>query len=88
MSKRTVVPPVATQPIVNTRFTMEEAFRNWTLLVTSLGVPVIGEGSPEGVVDAPQFALYLDSLAIVPPMQYRKMITQIGGNTKLGWLPV
>lgn len=77
----------AAQPIVREDRTMEQAFRDQ---MTRLGnnLPIIGTGSPEGVVDAPQFTLYINRIGTAGAIEYRKMLTDIAGNTKLGWLAV
>ena len=66
---------------------MTEQFRAWTVLVTQY-LPIIGTGSPEGVVDARQYSLYLDSTGAAGAIEYRKMQTDIGGDTKKGWVLV
>jgi len=48
------------QPIVDANGTMTQPFRQFTQDAT-LGIPIVGSGSPEGVVEARQYSLYLDS---------------------------
>ncbi len=75
----------AGQPIVDSSGKMSQAFRSYTL-EASLSIPIVGTGSPEGVVEARQFQLYLDSTGASGAIEYRKMISEIGGNRKLGWI--
>ena len=75
----------SSNPITLDNFTMSDEFRTWTLLVSN-SLPIVGEGSPEGVVNAPQFSLYLNSLGITGTIQYRKMLTNIGGDKSQGWV--
>lgn len=51
-------------------------------------LPIIGSGSPEGVVEARQFSLYIDKDGTAGNIEYRKMKTDIAGDTKKGWVKV
>ena len=51
-------------------------------------LPIVGEGSPEGVVIAPQYASYIDSNAGAGDVEYRKLLAEIGGDTTQGWVKV
>jgi len=75
------------QPIVNPQGTMEQPFRQWTQDV-SLAIPIIGSGSPEGVVEARQYSIYLDTAGSAGSIQYRKMLPEIGGDRTKGWVLV
>ena len=77
----------AAQPIVGQNGTMEQPFRTWANTVTA-NLPVIGSGSPEGVVDAPQFAVYIDSTGVSGALQYIKLQPDIAGDTTMGWVAV
>jgi len=48
----------------------------------------VGTGSPEGVIEAAQYSLYLDSSGGASAIQYRKMQPQIGGDRTKGWILV
>jgi hypothetical protein len=76
---------VASRPIILDDGTMTQEFRNWTL-DASLSIPIIGTGSPEGVVDARQYSLYLDQTGAAGNVAYRKMQPDIGGDRLLGWI--
>lgn len=69
-------------PIVNADGTMTEVFRQWAQQV-GLSIPITGSGSPEGSIEALQFQLYIDT---VGNAQYRKMLPNIAGDTKQGWV--
>jgi len=75
------------QPIIGNDGTMEQAFRQWTQ-DASLSIPIVGSGSPEGVVEARQYSLYLDSAGSAGSIQYRKMQPDIGGDRTRGWVAV
>tara|TARA_R110001632_G_scaffold65869_1_gene155809 strand:- start:1623 stop:1874 length:252 start_codon:yes stop_codon:yes gene_type:complete len=75
------------QPIVEDNLTMSQAFRQFTQ-EASLSIPIVGTGTPEGVVEAVQYSLYLDSSGGAGAIQYRKMLPNIGGNKKQGWILV
>lgn len=74
----------AGQPIVEDDGTMAQAFRTWALQVSN-NLLIVGTGSPEGVVEAPQYSLYLDEAVPLTPVQYRKMLPESGGDRKNGW---
>jgi len=75
------------QPIVDENGTMAQAFRQFTQ-DASLSIPIVGSGSPEGVIEAAQYSLYLDSGGGASAIQYRKMQPQIGGDRTKGWILV
>jgi len=74
-------------PIVTEGGTMEREFLDWTLEVIKW-VPLLGTGSPEAVVTAPQYSLYIDTNGVAGTIEYRKMLAEIGGDTSKGWLLV
>lgn len=75
----------AGQPIVESNGTMSQAFRQFTQ-EASLSIPIVGSGSPEGVVEAVQYSLYLDESGAAGSVQYRKMLPSVGGDRKKGWI--
>ena len=75
------------QPIVQDDGTMAQSFRQFTQ-DASLSIPIVGSGSPEGVIEAAQYSLYLDSSGGASAIQYRKMQPQIGGDRTKGWVLV
>jgi len=75
------------QPIVDENGTMAQAFRQFTQ-DASLSIPIVGAGSPEAVIEAAQYSLYLDSSGGASAIQYRKMQPEIGGDRKKGWVLV
>lgn len=75
------------QPIVDDSGKMAQAFRTWTL-DASLSIPIVGTGSPEGLVAARQFQLYIDSTGSAGSIEYRKMLAEIGGDRTQGWILV
>jgi hypothetical protein len=77
----------AANAITEENLTMTQAFRRFMLQVDN-NLPILGTGSPEGVVEAPQFSLYIDSLGTTGTIEYRKMQTDIAGNRKQGWVLV
>lgn len=77
----------AAQPIVSADGTMEQPFRQFTQ-DASLSIPIIGTGSPEGVVEARQYSLYIDSTGSTGSIEYRKMQPSIAGDTSKGWIAV
>ena len=71
------------QPIVDENGTMAQAFRQFTQ-DASLSIPIVGAGSPEAVIEAAQYSLYLDSRGGASAIQYRKMQPEIGGDRTKG----
>ena len=77
----------AAQPIIEADGTMSQVFRSWSIAVTN-AMPMVGTGSPEGVIEALQYSLYIDEAIPLTPVQYRKMLPEIGGNRRLGWAAI
>lgn len=75
------------QPIVENNGTMSQAFRQFTQ-EASLSIPIVGTGSPEGVIEAVQFSLYIDKTGTAGAIQYRKMQPSIAGDKTKGWIAV
>ena len=77
----------ASQPIIVEDRTMSAPFRDEMNRLDRLK-PLTGAGSPEGVVEAPQFSVYLDTTGGAGSIEYRKMQTEIAGDRKKGWVGV
>lgn len=77
----------AAQPIVQPDGTMAQPFRQFTQ-DASLSIPIVGSGSPEGVVEARQYSLYINSIGTTGSIEYRKMQPEIGGDVTKGWVAV
>ncbi len=75
------------QPIVDPDGTMAQPFRQFTQ-EASLSIPITGTGSPEGVVEAVQFSLYLDTSGSAGSIAYRKMQPDVAGDRTKGWIAV
>jgi len=75
------------QAIVDEDGTMAQAFRQFTQ-DASLSIPIVGVGTPEGVIEAAQYSLYLDSSGGASAIQYRKMQPKIGNDRTKGWVLV
>jgi len=79
--------PDSERPAVNPDGTMSVQFRNWAKNVTDQGV-IVGEGSPEGVVQALLTAQYMDSTGSTGSVLYIKLVNDILGDTTKGWILV
>ncbi len=77
----------AGQPIIEDDGTMAQLFRLFMLQVGK-NIPIVATGSPEGVVEALQYTLYIDETTPTAPVQYRKMIPEITGDRSKGWVLV
>ena len=71
-------------PLVDAQGYASDAFREWATRV-SRSVPIVGTGSPEGVVDAAQYSWYIDETTPSTPVVYVKMQTAIAGDPLQGW---
>lgn len=49
---------------------------------------IIGQGSPEGVIQSRQGAQYMDETASTGSILYIKKLSDIGGDKSLGWVLV
>jgi len=74
-------------PIVTDNKAASDPFRLWMAGV-DLGTPITGSGSPEGVVQARQFQLYINTTGTTGTLLYIKMQPDIGGDRKQGWVAV
>lgn len=66
---------------------MQQAFRSEINELIRF-LPIVGAGTPEGVIDAVQYSLYIRTDGVSGTIQYRKMLPQIGSDTKKGWVAV
>lgn len=88
MTIQSIVPVNANEPIVENNKTMTQRYRTWLLQVNAT-LPILGEGSPEGNVDAPLYSLYIDTTSTTSgAIDYRKMLSDIAGDTKQGWIAI
>jgi hypothetical protein len=74
-----------TQSIVDENGQPGQVFREWALRVAN-DMVIVGTGTPEGAVEAAQYTLYIDETDPAIPVSYRKMIPEIGGDRKTGWI--
>ncbi|MES1988764.1 MAG: hypothetical protein V4440_12190 [Pseudomonadota bacterium] len=49
---------------------------------------IVGTGSPEGVVEALEAQEYMDRTGLPGAVKYVKQLPDIGGNRKMGWVPI
>jgi hypothetical protein len=66
---------------------MAQVFRTWTQQVSLLSI-ITGSGSPEGVVNAPQTSLYMNTAGTAGSILYIKRDTAIAGDPTQGWILV
>lgn len=72
-------------PLVEADRAPSQPFRQWEQRVSKT-VPIVGTGTPEGVVEAPQYSIYIDETTPTAPTVYRKMLADIGGDRSKGWI--
>lgn len=80
-----VVSPSPLQAVVNKIGIMTQAFSTWAQQVTR-AVPLIGTGSPEGVVEATQGQTYMDDAGVAGSIWYVKRNADIAGDRSQGWV--
>ena len=80
-----ITPPNPGQNPLDISGKMTPVFIAWTQQITDLDF-LVGAGSPEGVIAATQYKLYLDSTGTTGSIQWRKMLPNIAGNVKMGWV--
>ena len=81
------IAPQQNQAIVDRVGFMTSRFRAWTQQLTR-AVPLRGTGSPEGVVEAAEDRLYVDSAGAAGNILYVKRDADIGGDRSQGWILV
>lgn len=74
----------AANAIIEEDRTPSQVFRAWAGGVSN-SLPIVGTGSPEGVVDTAQYSLYIDEAVPLTPVQYRKMLPEVAGDRSKGW---
>ncbi len=74
------------RPIVNKDGLMTLEMALWSERVSN--PVIIGTGSPEGVVEALQGSLYMDSSGSSGSILYIKRDVSVGGDSKKGWIVV
>ena len=72
------------QPLMDGE-TASQHFRAW-LNEVSRFMPIVGSGTPEGVVEALQYAHYIDESDPDQPAHWWKMLPDIGGERSRGWV--
>lgn len=87
MPKSPLVVPSASQPVIGQSGEISPAFFQFLSNVAAIS-PIVGTGSPEGAVYALQYSVYIDETTPTAPITYRKMLTNISGDTKQGWVVV
>jgi hypothetical protein len=66
---------------------LEPAFQKFTQSLADRAL-IISEGSPEGVIEANQGALYMNSLGTTGAILYIKRNADIAGDKTEGWILV
>jgi hypothetical protein len=82
-----ITPPAQGQPIIGATGKMTQVFRTWTQAVSRLDV-LSGTGSPEGVINAPQKTLYMNTAGVAGAILYIKRDTDVAGDPTQGWILV
>ena len=72
-------------PIVDEGGSMGQEFRTWTQTINDRTL-IIGIGTPEGFVEAPIGAAYMDSTGLTGSVQYVKQKADIAGDKSKGWI--
>ena len=80
-----ISPPTATRPIADELGGMSQEMRTWTQIITNQAL-IIGTGSPETVVEAPQGSRYMNDAGTAGSIEYIKRDDNIAGDRTKGWI--
>lgn len=80
-----IAPLSAALAIVDDRGVMARQMRTFVNAVTRLPI-LTGSGSPEGVVEARQTRLYMDTAGTTGNILYVKQVDSVTRDKKLGWI--
>lgn len=80
-----VTPPTTTRAIIDALGQMVQEFRTWTQKITDQSL-IIGTGSPETIVEAPQGAKYMDDTGTAGSIVYIKRDADVAGDKTKGWI--
>lgn len=72
------------QPLIDKDGYATLAFQEILNEISSL-IPIRGEGSPEGVYEAPLWTIYIDTSVSTRYFTYMKMSSSVDGDTSKGW---
>lgn len=75
------------RPIVEPDGSLTSQSRTYFKSITTQAL-IVGNGSPEGVVEAEQTASYMDSSGVSGAILYIKSVSDISGDKSLGWVLV
>ena len=79
--------PAGNTQIITEQKLMENSFRTFLSALSDM-YPLLGAGSPEGVVEAQQLKFYMDTAGLAGAVLYIKQDSSIGGDKTLGWILV
>lgn len=79
--------PNSQRPMVNNDLSPSQQLNTWFNVITKRSM-IMGDGPPEGVVEAEQSAMYMDKLGVSGAVLYIKRDSDILGDKTLGWLLV
>lgn len=82
-----ITPPDAEARIVKEDGSMTEEFQRWVTQMTALDL-IVGNGSPEGVIEATIGRDYLDQAGAAGAVKYTKQLADIGGDRTQGWVAI
>jgi hypothetical protein len=71
--------------IVDSQLRQLREFNDWVNEV-NLSIPLLGEGDPEGIVDAIQGQIFIDTTGASGSILYVKKLAAIGGDDTQGWI--
>jgi hypothetical protein len=81
-----IIPPHRNDQLTNSGLATELYFQ-WMQQVSALS-SFSGNGSPEGVINAPLKSSYLNMTGTTGSLFYFKVLPDIAGDTKKGWVAV
>ncbi len=82
-----IIQPSSDRSLVKEDGSPSTQFNTWLNLITGQAI-IKGTGSPEGVIEANQLALYMDDAGVAGAILYIKRDADIGGDKTQGWILV
>lgn len=80
-----IVQPSSDRPAVNEDGSPSTQVNSWFREITNQAV-IVGTGSPEGVIEAPQASSYMDDAGVAGAICYIKRDADVSGDKTMGWV--
>lgn len=82
-----IQPLTPVRPIINESGTMTDEARAWVQVVSDRAI-IIGDVTPDGVVEAAQGAMYINTAGTTGDVFFVKQFDDVSGDRSQGWYQV